>query len=149
MRLLAIFILFLSTYFISAQEKNSQKNQPNILLICVDDLRPELPSFGKDYIKAPHMEKLFSESRLFKRHYTQAPTCGISRLSLLTGIYPDAPGLLNDSITYHDHINLPTFPAHFKNNGYFTAAVGKVSHYPGNLSGPNWADTSKPEIPNA
>ena len=149
MKLLAIFTLSLSTYFINAQEKTDRKSQPNILFICVDDLRPELPSFGKDYIKAPHMEKLFSEGRLFKKHYVQSPTCGISRLSLLAGIYPDAQGLTNRSITQHDHINNPTFPAHFRNNGYYTAAVGKVSHYPGNLSGTQWADPNKPEIPNA
>ena len=26
---------------------------PNVLLICVDDLRPELNCFGKDYITRP------------------------------------------------------------------------------------------------
>ena len=31
------------------------EKKPNILLICIDDLRPELPSFGKDYIHAPAM----------------------------------------------------------------------------------------------
>ena len=149
MKLLTIIALSLSVHFTHAQEKEPPKKQPNILLICVDDLRPELPSFGKDYIVAPHMEKLFSEGRLFKRHYVQAPTCGISRLALLTGMYPSDSKLSNGSIINHDHTNLPTFPAHFKNNGYFTAAVGKISHYPGNLSGHNWADTSKQEIPNA
>ncbi len=53
--------------------------KPNILLICIDDLRPELPSFGKDYIHAPAMEELFKQGRLFKRHYVHAPTCGASR----------------------------------------------------------------------
>lgn len=149
MRILTFITLSLSIHFSSAQEKSIEKKRPNVLLICIDDLRPELPSFGKDYIKAPHMEQLFSEGRLFKRHYVQAPTCGISRLALLTGTYPEGTNLSNASITKHDHTRLPTFPAHFRENGYFTAAVGKVSHYPGNLGGQNWADTNRKEIPNA
>ena len=28
---------------------------PNVLLICIDDLRPELNCYGVDYIKSPHM----------------------------------------------------------------------------------------------
>ena len=48
MKLLTIMALSLSVHFTHAQEKAPPKKQPNILLICVDDLRPELPSFGKD-----------------------------------------------------------------------------------------------------
>lgn len=161
MKIRSLFALYLATTITTitstqAQETNitstktTTPNKPNILLICIDDLRPELPSFGKDYIKAPHIEKLFTTGRLFKRHYVQAPTCGSSRFALLTGLYPDGPGeLSNACIPKHDHQNQPTFPAHLRNNGYFTAAVGKVSHYPGNLTGKNWADQTKPEIPNA
>lgn len=147
--LLSVFLTFI-TIFAHGQKSDSKTPKPNILLICIDDLRPELPSFGKDYIKAPNIEKLFSQARLFKRHYVQAPTCGASRFTMLTGLYPDGPGQLsNGCIPKHDHKNLPTFPAHLRKHGYFTAAVGKVSHYPGNLTGENWADQTKPEIPNA
>ena len=152
MKMLSICSLFLNilTFITYGQSNLSGQTKPNILLICIDDLRPELPSFGKEYIKAPHMEKLFTEGRLFKRHYVQAPTCGSSRFAMLTGLYPDEPiQLSNRCIPAHDHQNLPTFPAHLKENGYFTAAVGKISHYPGNLTGKNWADENKPEIPNA
>jgi hypothetical protein len=33
----------------------SQADNPNVLLICVDDLRPELKSFGAEYIHSPNM----------------------------------------------------------------------------------------------
>ena len=126
------------------------EKKPNILLICIDDLRPELPSFGKDYIHAPNMEKLFTQGRLFKRHYVQAPTCGASRCALLTGIYPDSKKRLsNNAIAAHDHHAQPSFPAWFKSHGYTTVAVGKVSHYPGGNMGKNWDDATKPEMPNA
>ncbi len=124
---------------------------PNILLICVDDLRPELGCYGVDYIQTPRIDELASSSRLFRRHYVQAPTCGASRYALLTGNYGpyDNDAILKraeqlrqapDSLT-------PSMPAWFRSNGYTTVAVGKVSHYPGGLAGDDWADPEKPELP--
>ncbi|MDP6448468.1 MAG: sulfatase-like hydrolase/transferase, partial [Pirellulaceae bacterium] len=69
--------------------------KPNVLLLCIDDLRPELACFGKDYIRSPHIDKLASQGRAFHRHYVQAPTCGASRYALLTGAYgPSGNGAL-------------------------------------------------------
>ena len=62
-------------------------NRPNVLLICVDDLRPELKCFGASYVKSPNIDRLAKEGRPFHRHYVQAPTCGASRYTLLTGKY--------------------------------------------------------------
>ena len=44
-------------------------SQPNVLLICVDDLRPELHCYGVDYIHSPHIDALASRGRLFQSHY--------------------------------------------------------------------------------
>ncbi|MFL2943204.1 MAG: sulfatase-like hydrolase/transferase, partial [Limisphaerales bacterium] len=63
----------------------SIKQRPNVLLICVDDLRPELKCFGVDYIHSPNIDALAARGRAFHRHYVQAPTCGASRYTLLTG----------------------------------------------------------------
>ena len=32
--------------------------KPNILLLCIDDLRPELNCYGKSYIHSPHIDAL-------------------------------------------------------------------------------------------
>ena len=66
------------------------KERPNVLLLCIDDLRPELKCFGVDYIHSPNIDKLASQGRAFHRHYVQAPTCGASRYTLLTGTYGSA-----------------------------------------------------------
>ena len=124
-------------------------NKPNILLICIDDLRPELPAFGKSYIHAPNIEKLAQQGRLFKRHYVQAPTCGSSRYGLLVGRRPKGKFLSNNAIVLHDHKKEPSFPAHLRQHGYYTVAIGKVSHYPCGHSGHDWKDLSKPEMPGA
>ena len=67
----------------------------NVLLLCIDDLRPELNSFGVDYIHSPFIDQLASTSISFERHFVNAPSCGPSRSTLLTGRY-GPPG--NDAL---------------------------------------------------
>jgi iduronate 2-sulfatase len=43
----------------------------------------------------------------------------------------------------------PSMPEWFRNNGYTTISVGKVSHHPGGLGGPNWNDSDQVEMPGA
>ncbi len=119
--------------------------KPNVLLICVDDLRPELKSFGANYVKSPNMDKLAAQGRPFHRHYVQAPTCGASRYTLLTGKYgPSHNGAL---FARSNHVQSPSFPAWFRKNGYVTVSVGKVSHHPGGRGGTDWNEDDKPEMP--
>ena len=139
------FILSLALLSTAFAEK------PNILLICVDDLRPELKSFGAQYIHSPAMDSLAASGRAFTQHYVQAPTCGASRYVLLTGKYGVKSGLrgnnaLADSAKDADK-EPHSMPRYFRENGYRTVAIGKVSHYPGGLGGEDWNDPEKPEVP--
>jgi len=43
--------------------------KPNVLLICVDDLRPELKSFGTAHIFSPNIDRLAQEGISFQKHY--------------------------------------------------------------------------------
>ena len=40
-------------------------------------------------------------------------------------------------------------PAWFKQHGYSTVSVGKVSHHPGGRGGPDWNQNDLPELPNS
>lgn len=132
---------------------DSDTSKLNVLLICVDDLRPELNCYGVDYIHSPNIDALAKAGRLFRRHYVQAPTCGASRYTLLTGRYGGAgngalferakrlkskPGSIPESM-----------PAFFKSHGYQTVSVGKVSHHPGGRGGKDWDDSANLEMPNS
>lgn len=125
----------------------------NVLLICVDDLRPELGCYGVSYIKSPNIDRLASRGRLFDRHYVQAPTCGASRYTLLTGRYfPSGNGALFQraaKLKADPQSVPPSMPAWFRKHGYETVSVGKVSHHPGGRGGPDWNDESKPEMPHS
>ncbi|MDB4731461.1 sulfatase [bacterium] len=131
----------------------SAEQTPNVLLICVDDLRPELKSFGKEYIHSPNIDQLASQGRAFHRHYVQAPTCGASRYTLLTGRY----GPSSNHALFSRAAELkknpkeipPSMPAWFRDHGYTTVSVGKVSHHPGGRGGSDWDDDSQPEMPNS
>ena len=128
-------------------------DQPNVLLLCIDDLRPELACYGVSYVQSPNIDRLASAGRVFHRHYVQAPTCGASRFTLLTGryggasnhaIFARAAELKEDPETVP-----PSMPAWFRKHGYTTVSVGKVSHHPGGRGGDDWDDDAQPEMPNS
>tara|TARA_B100001093_G_scaffold84054_2_gene75585 strand:- start:1482 stop:2912 length:1431 start_codon:yes stop_codon:yes gene_type:complete len=120
-------------------------DKPNILLLCVDDLRPELHSFGAKYIKSPNIDRLANGGRPFHKHYVQAPTCGASRFTLLTGKYgPSHNGAL---FLRSKNLQHPSLPAWFRQNGYTSVSVGKVSHHPGGRGGEDWDEDGNLEMP--
>jgi len=53
------------TFFLFAVASSALAKRPNVLLICIDDLRPELRCFGKDYIASPAIDQLAAEGRAF------------------------------------------------------------------------------------
>ncbi|MFT5468074.1 MAG: iduronate 2-sulfatase [Verrucomicrobiales bacterium] len=134
-----LFALFLASTAVA--------EPPNVLLICVDDLRPELKSFGVDYIHSPNIDKLAAEGRAFTKHYVQAPTCGASRYTLLTGRYGPASNAALFQSAKNEELRKTSMPAWFRTHGYTTVSVGKVSHHPGGRGGSNWDDDGQPEMP--
>ena len=141
---------FLLLIFLAASAWAAPKN---VLLICVDDLRPELNCFGADYIHSPNIDALAASGRAFNRHYVNAPSCGPSRYTLLTGRYgPPHNGALfvrAEQIAKAPEAVPPSMPEWFRQHGYTTVSVGKVSHHPGGRGGRNWDDDSKLEMPKA
>ncbi len=116
--------------------------RPNVLLICIDDLRPVLGCYG-GAAKTPHMDKFAGESAVFRRHYVQFPSCGPSRASMLGGRRPDSLGVYGNSgtdIVAQDPEHAPTLPMLFKQQGYATLSFGKVYHSKGANPGCGWSE---------
>lgn len=132
---------------------NVLAEHPNILLICIDDLRPELHSLGAEYIHSPAMDSLVDSGRAFTCHYVQAPTCGASRYSLLKGRYATTSTQKNNGAFFCPEARkpgqAPSLPGHFRKHGYQTVAVGKISHHPGGRGGKDWNDPGQIELPGA
>jgi len=62
--------------------------RPNILMIVVDDLRPQLGCYGQSQVQSPNIDRLAAAGVLFNRAYCMVPICGASRASLMTSIRP-------------------------------------------------------------
>ncbi|WP_276483999.1 sulfatase [Paraflavitalea pollutisoli] len=108
-----------------------QAPKKNVLFIIVDDMKPLLGCYGDTNARTPFIDRLAARSRVFDRAYAQQAVCAPSRSSFLTGRRPDQLkiwGLSQPFRPLHPHI--VTLPQHFKNNGYTTAATGKIYHDP-------------------
>ncbi|SIS86911.1 Arylsulfatase A [Zobellia uliginosa] len=129
-RYFSALYLLLGLTNLSAQTQD----RPNVLFICVDDLRTELGAYGKHYVKSPHIDALAKTGALFTNHYVQVPTCGASRHAILTGMRPSKPIHLSNNSIVEEISGQPeketpeTFIHRFKQDGYHTVGIGKISH---------------------
>lgn len=104
--------------------------RPNVLFIAVDDLANVVNSDGLFPVKSPNLNRFAASGMQFDRAYCQIPLCNPSRASVLTGMRPDVTGVFD--LDRHFRASLPnavTLPQLFRNNGWFTARVGKIFHY--------------------
>jgi iduronate 2-sulfatase len=124
--------------------------RPNILFIAIDDLRNDLGALGVPYARTPNLDRLAASGRLFTNHYAVVPTCGASRCALMRGNYPDQPAQVTNDATLKTHASWAahSMPAWWRAHGYQTLSLGKITHYPGNLTGKNWA-VGPEELPGA
>jgi len=107
------------------------KRPPNVLLIAVDDLNTDVGFLGTSYARTPEMDRLAARSAIFENAHCQAPICGPSRNSFLTGRYPHRTGLYSLLPLYsevEELRNLPTFPEWFRERGYRSVMLGKIFH---------------------
>lgn len=104
--------------------------QKNVLLFFIDDLRPELGCYDQDYIKSPNIDALAAAGVQFQRAYCQQAICAPSRISMMTGQYPDSLGIYDLwsplRRTVPDAMSMPRY---FRERGYTTSSFGKVYHH--------------------
>ena len=68
----------------------------NILLITIDDLRPQLnASYGHPQMHTPNLDLLAAEGTTFRRAYCQQAVCSPSRNSFMSGRRPGTTRVWN------------------------------------------------------
>jgi len=127
-KILIIFILvFLNC---KAPEVEQKPQKPNILLLYIDDLRPELASFGVPQIHSPNIDALAEKGIKFTNAYCNVPVCGASRASMLTGMLPTKNRFLDyKTFVEEETPEAVTLPQLFQKNGYTTISNGKIYHH--------------------
>ncbi len=125
---LACFVCCLAGICIPAAP-SAAADRPNVLFICVDDLRPELGCYGNREIKTPHLDEFSKNATIFTQAYCQTAVCAPSRASVMTGYRPDTTRVWDLKGKFR--VNMPdvvTMPQHFHKYGYYTVSMGKIFH---------------------
>ncbi|MEE2780636.1 MAG: sulfatase [Planctomycetota bacterium] len=122
------FLLLLSLCF--ASPLRGDEPRLNVLLIAVDDLRPEINSFDAQAMITPNLDRLAHRGVRFTRAYCSIATCGASRASLMTSLRP-TPDRFRNFLTRvdHDAPDATSLPKLFKAHGYTTLSNGKIYHH--------------------
>ena len=118
------------------QERRTRKEEggdgpggPNVLLIVYDDLNDQLSTFGYPAVATPSMDRLAAAGLRLDRAYCQYPSCGPSRASFLSGLYPENTGVLDNKAFIQDtRPGTLSLPELMRARGYWTGGVGKVFH---------------------
>lgn len=111
-------------------ESASVGSQKNVLFIISDDLNNFLGCYGDPRAKTPNIDRLAERGVTFQNAYCTFPLCGPSRNSMLTGLYPNSTGILQNQQVFRQTIPSHwSLPQAFRLSGYFAARVGKLYHY--------------------
>lgn len=104
---------------------------PNILLISFDDAVAPWPyrrAFGQE-LRLPAFDEICAVSTAFQTAYAQAPVCGPSRASFMSGRTPQQLGIYDNSIDVFDVIPATDmWSVRLKEAGWFCSSGGKLHH---------------------
>lgn len=129
-----VILLFLGL-FLSSFHHVQARQIPNVLFIAVDDLNDWVGCMrGHPQTLTPNMDRLAAEGVLFTNAHCQAPICGPSRASIMTGLLPTTTGnylqlqdvdIKKANAAAQKAVFLPDY---FEQYGYKTMGVGKLYH---------------------
>ena len=101
----------------------------NILILHCDQLRWDCLGYaGNPDVRTPNIDALAAQSVDYTDHFTVYPICTPSRYSLWSGMYVHQHGTWTNQATLP--AGYPTLPRILGENGFDTAAVGKMHFTP-------------------
>jgi iduronate 2-sulfatase len=130
MTFLRLSILFLLVLGGSGPTPIKPKPKLNVLFIIADDLNCALGAYGDPLAITPNIDKLAKKGVVFGNTHVQYPLCGPSRVSLMTGLYPDQTKSKKLRLYVRQTIpDVVTIGQKFRKENYHSVRVGKIYHY--------------------
>src|SRR4029077_20686940 len=100
------------------------RRKPNLVVFLPDQQRADtIACYGGVKVHAPNLNKLASESVVFRRAYVTHPVCTPSRSSLMTGTWPHRNGCTRNSVALDRRFRV--FSELLEDKDYRTAYMGK------------------------
>jgi arylsulfatase A-like enzyme len=106
------------------------------VLVSIDTLRADhLGVYGHDRATSPRIDRLAAEGAFFESAYSHAPKTAPSHMSLMTGVHPDAHGVMNLGAGVDARLSprIPTLAEILRSAGYRTSAVTGGGNVHGDL----------------
>lgn len=104
-------------------------DKPNVLLICVDDLKPVLGAYGDKLAKTPNLDRLAARGLRFDLAYCNQAVCAPSRNCLMLGSRSTSIGIYNLGDNFRQAVpNAVTMSQYFMQAGWRAESVGKILH---------------------
>ncbi len=126
--LVTLLFIFSNNIIFASTENDSKKL--NVLFIIADDLNCDLGAYENDQVKTPNIDRLAREGVLFENAHVQYPLCGPSRISLMTGLYPDQTKSKDLRLFLRQTIpDVITIGQRFIMDKYNSVRIGKIYHY--------------------
>ena len=130
MKLLKISFLILFFISLTGSKPVISSNKLNVLFIIADDLNCALGAYGDPLAITPNIDKLAKMGVVFGNTHVQYPLCGPSRVSLMTGLYPDQTKSKKLRLYVRQTIpDVVTIGQKFRKENYHSVRVGKIYHY--------------------
>lgn len=121
-------LLLPSSLILLTRCENAQNLPFNIIYITVEDMSPYLNCYGYDQVISPNFDAFAMESVLLEDVHCQVALCTPSRTSILTGIRPQTSGIVKINDDWRKLLpDAVSLPRHFRNHGYYTYGLGKIS----------------------
>jgi iduronate 2-sulfatase len=107
----------------------AERPRPNVLLICVDDLKPVLGCYGNPDVKSPNIDRLAARGMRFEAAYCNQAVCAPSRNNLMLGSRSTSLGIYNLSTNFRVAVpNAVTMTQYFMRQGWRAEGMGKILH---------------------
>ena len=108
--------------------------KPNFVFLFPDQLRADfLSCYGAEFISTPNIDSLAEHGARFRNAFSASPVCVPARTALLTGmnaIKNGVTGNLGNLRPDYREAGIRTWPEILAEQGYYTAAIGKMHFYP-------------------